>query len=94
MVDISLNDQVVEIMQINVRSLMEREQKLAELDNRAGKTMTLKDFVKICFWFHCFISGTLLVHQIYVSVPCLKLRCLYFSQKTIFHETWNDCYVT
>jgi hypothetical protein len=28
---------------------MEREQRLAELDNRAGKTMTLKDFVKICF---------------------------------------------
>jgi len=49
MVDTSLNDQVVEIMQINVRSLMEREQRLADMDNRAGKTMTLEDFVKICF---------------------------------------------
>jgi hypothetical protein len=41
MVYISLNDQVVEIMQINVKSLMEREQRLAELDNRAGKAMTM-----------------------------------------------------
>jgi hypothetical protein len=72
MVDISRNDQVVEIMQINVRSLVEREQRLADLDNRAGKTMTMKDFVKICFWFHCFIFGTILVHRIYLSVPCLK----------------------
>jgi hypothetical protein len=39
MVYISLNDQVVGIMQINVRSLMEREQRLEDLDNRAGKAM-------------------------------------------------------
>jgi len=94
MVVISITDQVVDIMQINVRNLMEREQRLADLDNRAGKTMTLKGTIKICFWFHCFISGTILVHRIYLFVPCLKLRCLYYSQITIFHETWSYCYIT
>jgi hypothetical protein len=40
MVNISINNQVGEIMKINVRSLMEREQKLADLENRAGKAAT------------------------------------------------------
>jgi hypothetical protein len=49
MVTISLNVQVVEIMQINVRSLMEREQRLAELDNRAGKATEMRQRVEKCF---------------------------------------------
>jgi hypothetical protein len=49
MANISLNDQVVEIMQINVRSLMEREQNLADLDNRAGKGMITQQCVEKCF---------------------------------------------
>jgi hypothetical protein len=48
-INISLNDQVVEIMQINVRSLMEREQKLADLDNRAGKAVITQQCVEKCF---------------------------------------------
>jgi hypothetical protein len=47
-INISPNDQVVEIMQINVRSLMEREQKLADLDDRAGKAMITQQCVARC----------------------------------------------
>jgi hypothetical protein len=36
MVNILVNNQVVDIMQINVKSLMEREQRLQDLDDRAG----------------------------------------------------------
>jgi hypothetical protein len=41
MVNILLNDQVVDIMQLNVISLMDRNQRLADLDDRAGKAMTM-----------------------------------------------------
>jgi hypothetical protein len=61
MVTISLNVQVVEIMQINVRSLMEREQRLAELDIRAGKGMRTQQRAEKCFVVFGYF-GTQLVH--------------------------------
>jgi hypothetical protein len=67
MVDISLNDQVVGIMQINVRSLMEREQRLAELDNRAGKAVITQQCVEKYF-MNPVIALTVCI------CPCLNSR--------------------
>lgn len=39
--------QVVDIMRVNVDKVLERDQKISELDDRAGKVKDLKRFLTI-----------------------------------------------
>lgn len=57
-------DEVVDIMKTNVEKVLERDQKLSELDDRAGKRgeeLSSRDLPKCSSVFRCFATGSVSV---------------------------------